>query len=261
MYCFNTGIATLEVGVIPVVNALPNCFTTASCWPGSGRLVYDLSGNGFTGSMTGSISSASAGFVSFDSSAATIQVGNGVSAFYSAMDLRKQLYIGLQYQTGSLNNHIEFASTWDTLGTGNFGYCFFLGMGNPASRTRSAIQIYTAAGTSPVGYSAGDPSTTVSFATGSLSNTIGLMANITSGSYVLFNNNVSISTTTGVDTGKWFRWASTGLDPGKGIRIGNRLSGENFKGQFRKFVVYSRALSPTEIADIETWMTWNTGSY
>jgi hypothetical protein len=251
---------TLPSGAIVVYD-----FTNTTSWPGSGRFVYDLSGNGFTGSMTGSIASSSVGSISFTSAAATIQVGNGDTTFYGAFDNRKQIYWGLQYQTGSVNRNTSLASTWDTLGVGNFGYAFWIGMGGTtpvSSRTRSAIQIYTSTGTTPQGYSVGDPSgASIFFATGSSYSTIGLMANITSGSYQLLNNNVVIGTATGVNTSRFFKYGASGLDPGKGVRLGNRISGENFLGKFSKFVMYNRALSPTELATIETWMTWNTGSY
>jgi hypothetical protein len=238
---------TLPSGAIVVYN-----FANASSWPGSGRLVYDLSGNGFTGSMTGSIGSGSSGGVSFDSATATIQVGNGNSAFYSAFDDRKAMYIGIQYQTGSMGKTTGFASTWDTLGTGNFGYAFFINGGNPASDTRTGVQLYNTSGTGPTGYYA-EP-VKPGWITGSVA-TLGMMLNSASGSYKLYNNNSNIYTKTGINTSLVLSYGTANGDAGKGFRLGNRVSGENFLGQFKKFVAYNRPLSDAELATVEAWMT------
>jgi hypothetical protein len=238
---------TLPSGAIVVYD-----FSNASSWPGSGRFVYDLSGNGFTGSMTGSIGSGSAGGVSFDAAASVIQVGNGDTVFYSAFDDRKQMYLGIQYQTGSMGKTTAFASTWDTVGVGNFGYAFFINGGNPASDTRTGVQLYNVGGTGPTGYY-NEPAKP-GWITGSVA-TLGMMLNITSGSYKLYNNNSNIATKTGINTALFTSYGTVNADAGKGFRLGNRLSGENFLGQFKKFVAYNRALSDAELATIEAWMT------
>ena len=252
---FKTEIATLAP---PPAITLPSGalvvydFSNTACWPGSGRLVYDLSGNAYTGSMTSSIGSASAGALTFDGASSLIQVGNGNSTFYGALDDRKQLYIGLQYQTGSMSKNTSFASTWDTNAYANFGYAFFINGGQPASDQRHGVQLYTAAGGTPTGYYA-EP-VKPGWITGSVA-TLGLMLNITSGSYKVYNNNSNIYTVTGINTGRFLSYGTANGDAGKGFRIGNRNTGENFLGQIKKFVAYNRALSDPELATIEAWMT------
>lgn len=239
---------TLPSGALVVYD-----FSNTASWPGSGRLVYDLSGNAYTGSMTSSIGSASAGTLTFDGASSLIQVGNGNSTFYGALDDRKQLYIGLQYQTGSMSRNTSFVSTWDTNAYANFGYAFFINGGQPASDQRTGVQLYTAAGGSPSGFYA-EP-VKPGWATGSSFHTLGLMLNITSGSYKVYNNNAVITTKTGISTGLFLSYGTANADAGKGFRIGNRNTGENFRGQIKKFVAYNRALSDPELATIEAWMT------
>jgi hypothetical protein len=239
---------TLPSGAIVVYN-----FANAASWPGSGRFVYDLSGNNFTGSMTGSIGSGSAGGVSFNEALAMIQVGNGNTAFYSAFDDKKQMYLGLQYETGSMSANTSFISTWGTNSDNNqnFGYAFFINGGSPASDTRTGVQLYNAGGTGAQGYY-NEPAKP-GWITGSVA-TLGMMLNITSGSYKLYNNNTNIATKTGINTSLFTSYGTANGDAGKGFRLGNRY-GEPFRGQFKKFVAYNRALSDAELATIEAWMT------
>ena len=254
---YKTEIATLAPTPVPVVT-LPSGavvvydFGYSLSWPGSGRFVYDLSGNNFTGSMTGSIGSGSAGGLSFDAAASTIQVGNGDSTFYNYFDDKKQMYLGIQYETGSMGKNTSFVSTWDTVGTGNFGYAMFINGGQPASDTRTGVQLYNVGGTGATGYY--NEPVKPGWITGSVA-TLGMMLNVTSGSFKIYNNNSVITTKTGLNTSLFTSYGTANGDAGKGFRLGNRLSGENFLGQFKKFVAYNRALSDDELGLIQAWMT------
>jgi hypothetical protein len=237
---------TLPSGAVVVYD-----FSNAACWPGSGRFVYDLSGNAFTGSLYDVVGSGSAGALNFDSANARLE--HTSSVFNSAMTQRKAMFVGVQYQTGSINGNTGFASTWG--GTPDLGYAFFMNAGGNSGRSsvRHGIQLYNSAGTAATGYYADPASYTI--ATGSASHTYYMMANAASGSSKIYNNNVNIGTLTGLSTSLFFVYNGTATTA-NGFKLGNFVgTGQNFRGNLYKAVIYNRPLSDAEIATVEAWMT------
>jgi len=217
-------------------------FNYSQCWPGSGRVVYDLTSNGFNGSMTGSIDSSSAGYLSFPGSTAVLEVGNGNSSFYAKWNNNKNLMIGVQYQqTSSWGKNTSFASTWDTLGSYNAGYQFFLDVLSNGN-CDTGVQLYSPA--------QGFYTTGGTVTTSSGLNTIVFRA--TSNSVLVHVNNSQIQNYSTSATKAFFYGTASG-DYGKVIRIGNRLSGENFAGKIRKVVCYNTA--DQDAATINTWLS------
>lgn len=237
---------TLPSGAVVVYN-----FANAASWPGSGRYVYDLSGNGFTGSLYDVVGSGSTGALNFDSANARIE--HTSSVFNSAMTQRKAMFVGVQYQTGSINGNTGFASTWG--GTPDIGYAFFMNAGGNGGRSsvRHGIQLYNSGGTGASGYY-NDPASYV-IATGSVAHTYYMMANVASGSSKIYNDNVNIGTLTGLNTSLFFVYNGTS-STANGFKLGNFVgTGQNFRGNLYKAVIYNRALTDAEIATVEAWMT------
>ena len=212
----------------------------ASSWPGSGRTVTDLSGNGFNGTLFGSVDSASAG-LSFPGSTARIEVG-GFTAFYNFWNNNKNLMIGIQYeQTASWGKNTSFASTWDTLDGFNNGYQFFLDVLSNGN-CDTGVQLYAPA--------QGFYTTGGTVTTSSGLNTIVFRA--TSNSVTVHVNNSQIQNYT-TNATKAFYYGTASGDYGKKILIGNRLSGENFAGRIRKVVCYNTA--DQSASTINTWLS------
>lgn len=237
---------TLPSGAVVVYD-----FSNAACWPGSGRFVYDLSGNGFTGSLYDVVGSGSAGALNFNSANARLE--HTSSVFNSAMTQRKTIFAGVQYQTGSINGNTGFINTWG--GNPDLGAAFFMNAGANGGRSsvRHGIQIYNSGGTGAQGYYADPASYTI--ATGSASHTYYMMANVASGSSKIYNDNVNIGTLTGLNTSLFFVYNGTAATS-NGFKIGNFVgSGQNFLGNMYKAVIYNRALTDAEIATVEAWMT------
>lgn len=240
---FGGAAVTLPSGAVLVYD-----LSDTTSWPGSGRYVYDISGNGLTGSLYGTIGSGSTGALNFLSGEARIECTSSV--FNSALNNRKQLYVAVQYQTGSLNTYTSLASTWDAVGaTPNIGYGYFLSA-TATEQIDTGIQVYNSGGGSPAGYY--DTAAVGTFATGSTSHTLAMMANITSGSYKIYIDNTLKVNKTGINGTKFFVYDGTS-STGNGMRFGNRISGEQFNGNIYKIVVYNRALSDSELTTIEDW--------
>jgi hypothetical protein len=243
---FGGGGVTLPSGAVLVYD-----FSNTTSWPGSGTYVYDLSGNGFTGSLYGTIGSGSTGALNFLSAEARLECTSSV--FNSYMTGRKTLYAGVQYQTGSINGNTGFINTWG--GTPDLGADFFLNAGANGGRSsvRHGVQVYTAGGAAPEGFYADPAAFTI--ATGSAAHTYAMMANVVSGSSKIYNDNVNIGTLTGINTAKFFVYDGTAFT-GNGFKVGNFLgSGQNFLGNLYKVVIYNRALSDSELTTIEDWFT------
>jgi len=243
---FGGGGVTLPSGAVVVYD-----FSDTTSWPGSGRFVYDLSGNGFTGSLYDVVGSGSANALTFDSSNARVECTSSV--FNSYMNNRKTIFAGVQYQTGSINGNTGFINTWG--GTPDLGADFFLNAGGNSGRSsvRAGVQVYNSGGGSPIGYY--DDPATYTIATGSVAHTYAMMANVASGSSKIYNDNVNIGTLTGIDTAKFFVYGGTAAT-GNGFKVGNFVgSGQNFKGNLYKAVIYNRALSDSELTTIEDWFT------
>lgn len=243
---FGGGGVTLPSGAVLVYD-----FSNTTSWPGSGRFVYDLSGNGFTGSLYDVVGSGSAGALNFLSSNARLECTSSVLNSY--MTGRKTLYAGVQYQTGSINGNTGFACTWG--GTPDIGYAFFINAGanGGKSSVRHGVQVYTAGGASPEGFYADPAAFTI--ATGSAAHTYAMMANVASGSSKIYNDNVNIGTLSGINTAKFFVYDGTPTTA-NGMRFGNFVgSGQNFLGNLYKVVIYNRALSDSELTTIEDWFT------
>ena len=237
---------TLPSGAVVVYD-----FSNAASWPGSGNYVYDLSGNGFTGSLYDTVGSGSTGALNFLSANARLECTSSV--FNSAMTQRKALFAAVQYQTGSINGNTGFINTWN--GNPDLGYAFFINAGGNSGRSsvRTGVQIYNSGGSSPIGYY--DDPASYTIATGSVSHTYGIMANINSGSAKIYNDNVNIGTFSGLNTAKFFVYDGTAFT-GNGFKVGNFVgSGQNFRGNLYKAVIYNRALSDDELATVEAWMT------
>jgi hypothetical protein len=254
-FAFNkTEVATIAPGPAPTpMVQLPSGavvvydFTNPSCWPGSGSIVFDLSGNGISGSFVGNVSSASVGALSFKSSDAALNVGVGNSRFNTAFFNRKQLFASTQYNTGSFGKYTTIAGTW----TSANGTSWFTGV-NTTQRADTGVQVQNSGGGS--GY-IGSYNTGANNSIPTGKHTYSMMANITSGSAISFIDNTStVSTITGINTARFFVWTGTSATS-NGARIGNRDANENFEGDISKFVMYNRALSPDERGVIEAWMT------
>jgi len=235
---------TLPTGAVLVYD-----LTTASCWPGSGSFVYDLSGNGFTGSLYGTIGSGSSNGISFESSEAVLECTS--SAFTASLGATRQLYVNVQYQTGSFDKLTTLASTWD--GTPDIGYVYFLSV--TGSRLDTGVQTYLDSN----GVSGESGSYAISNAnvaiTGSSPHNYEMMANITSGSYTIsIDNNLKLTKSNILPTSRWLVYGGSPTIRGKGMRFGNRSTGQNFLGKISKVVVYNRALTADERTTINDWM-------
>jgi hypothetical protein len=236
---------TLPSGAVLVYN-----FSNPASWPGSGRTVYDLSGNGFTGSLYDVVGSGSVGALNFLSANARLECTSSV--FNSFLNNRKAMFVSVQYQTGSIRANTGFASTWG--GTPDIGYNYFMNAGaNNVNQVRHGVQVYNSGGGGAAGFY-NDPGA-YKIATGSVSHTYAMMANISSGSSKIYNDNVNIGTLTGITTSKFFVYGGTSAT-GNGMHFGNFVgSGQNFRGDLFKVVVYNRALSDPELATVQAWMT------
>ena len=235
--------------ILPASPLLVYDFSDIASWPGSGSIVYDLSGNTNTGLLFGTIGSGSADGISFESTASVLECTG--SALKTALNFGQQLYVNVQYQTGSFNKLTALASTWGPLGSrADIGYDYFLCVSG--SRPETGVQTYIccSAGNGPSGsYDTGLNNTVP---TGSTPHNYEMMANIASGSYTISFDNVLTRTESGIAPGRVFNYA--GGANGNGMRFGNRTAGENFLGLIKKVVVYGRALSPTERTTINDWM-------
>jgi len=215
-------------------------FQYPQCWAGSGRVVYDLSSNGFNGSMTGSIDSSSAGYLSFPGSTAVLEVGNGDSNFYGKWNNNKNLLIGVQYlQTSSWGKNTSFASTWDTIGSYNAGYQFFLDvLANGTCDT--GVQLYTPA---QGFYTTGGTVTTSS-------NPNRIIFKAISNNVAVYMNNSQIQSYSTSAT-KAFYYGTANGDYGKVIRIGHRVGLENFAGKIKRVICYN---TDADASTIDTWL-------
>lgn len=243
---FGGGVSSLPSGAVVVYD-----FADTGSWPGSGQYVYDLSGNGFTGTLYGTIGSGSVGALNFLSSDARVECTSSV--FNSYMNQRQQLFAAVQYQTGSINGNTGFICTWG--GTPDIGYNFFINAGanGGKSSVRTGVQVYAFDGSLPTGYYA-DPAA-FEIATGSVSHTYAIMANAASSSAKIYNDGVNIGTLSGIASFKYFAYQGNAAT-GNGFRLGNFvLTGQNFRGDISKAVIYNRALTDSELAAIEFWMT------
>jgi hypothetical protein len=241
---FGGGGVTLPSGAVLVYD-----FSNTTSWPGSGTYVYDLSGNGFTGSLYGTIGSGSTGALNFLSAEARLECS--ASAFNSALTNRQQLYVGVQYQTGSIGSYTSFAATWGDIGSApDIGYNYFLSVtANTALDT--GVQLYNFGGGGGFGYY--DTSATGVFPTDSSTHTYSMMADAVSGSYKIYIDNTLQRTKTGLSN--YFVYGGTSAT-GNGMRFGNRTgTNEQFNGNMYKVVVYNRALSDSELTTIEDWFT------
>ena len=246
-----TTTSTICPAVLPSGAVVVYDFSDLASWPGSGSYVYDLSGNGFTGSLYDSVGSGSANALTFDSANARVECTSSV--FNSYMNNRKTIFAVVQYQTGSINGNTGFINTWG--GNPDLGANFFINAGGNSGRSsvRAAVQVYNPGGGSPTG--ASDDPASYTIATGSVAHTYYMMANINSGSFKIYNDNVNIGTKSGILTTAFFVYGGTAAT-GNGFKVGNFVgSGQNFKGNLYKAVIYNRALSDSEITTVETWMT------
>jgi hypothetical protein len=238
-------LGTLPSGAVVIYD-----IANASSWPGTGNFVYDLSGNGLTGTLYGTVSGSVNG-LSFQSTNARLE--NTSSVFNSAMTGRKALFAAVQYQTGSINGNTGFINTWG--GNPDLGYNFFINAGADGGRSsvRTGLQLYNSDGNAPQGFYLDPASFTI--ATGSAAHTYGIMANINSGSAAIYNNNVLLGSLTGINTSKFFVYNGTNAT-GNGFKIGNFVgTGQNFRGNIKKAIIYNRPLSDSELNAIEAWMT------
>jgi hypothetical protein len=243
---FGGGGVTLPSGAVVVYD-----FSDTACWPGSGRFVYDLSGNGFTGSLYNNVGSGSTGALNFLGTNARIECTSSV--FNSYMDGRKTLFAAVQYQTGSINGNTGFINSWS--GNPDLGATFFINAGanGGASSVRTGVQVYNLGGGGAEGYYQDPAAFTI--ATGSASHTYGIMLNVNSGSAKIYNDNVNIGTLSGINTAKFIEYNGT-FATTNGFKIGEFVgSGQNFLGNMYKAVIYNRALSDSELTTIEDWFT------
>lgn len=249
VYSSTPPTASLPSGAVVVYD-----FSNTACWPGSGSYVYDLSGNGITGSLYDVVGSGSTGALNFNSSNARLEVISS-SVFNSAMTQRKGLFAAVKYQTGSIDGNTGFINTWG--GTPDLGYAFFINAGNPggtgAALIRAGTQLYNSNGSGAEGDYA-DPST-FSIATGSAAHTYAINADATATSASIYNDNVYKDKVVGLNASKFFVYGGNDLTA-NGFKIGNFLgTGQNFLGNMYKAVIYNRTLSDAELASVEAWMT------
>jgi hypothetical protein len=81
------------------------------------------------------------------------------------------------------------------------------------------------------------------------------MANINSGSFKIYNDNTNIGTYSAVQTNLFFVYNGTS-STANGFKVGNFVgTGQNFRGNMKKAIIYNRPLSDSELATIEAWMT------